>query len=76
MAKNRNYNFKDGEMLVASKTIAERFKANISELSSTRTDWTETYATGLCSRIDDAISTHLGIDSKKELRNAILGFTD
>jgi len=70
MAKNRNYSCKDVDMLMASKTIAESFKTNISELSTTRTDWTEQYATGLITRIDNAIETHLGIDAKKDLRNS------
>src|SRR3989304_6809525 len=70
MAKNRNYSCKDVDMLMASKTIAESFKTNISELSTTRTDWTEQYATGLITRIDNSIETHLGIDAKKDLRNA------
>jgi len=70
MAKNRTYSCKDVDMLMASKTIAESFKTNISELSTTRTDWTEQYATGLITRIDNSIETHLGIDAKKDLRNA------
>ncbi|MBN1187356.1 MAG: hypothetical protein JXB49_34085 [Bacteroidales bacterium] len=70
MSKNRNYSCKDVDMFMASKTIAESFKTNISELSTTRTDWTEQYATGLITRIDNAIETHLGIDAKKDLRNA------
>jgi hypothetical protein len=70
MAKNRNYSCKDVDMLMASKTIAESFKTNISELSTARTDWTEEYANGLITRIDNAIETHLGIDAKKDLRNA------
>jgi len=70
MAKNRNYNYKDVDMLMASKTIAESFKANISELSATRTDWNIQYADGLNTRISDAIHTHLGVDAKKDLRTA------
>lgn len=70
MPKNRNYSCKDVEMLMAAKTIAKNFKANISELSNTRTDWTVQYASDLMARIDSAIETHLGIDAKKELRVA------
>ncbi len=70
MSKNRTYSFKDVHMLMASKTIAESFKANISELSTTRTDWTEQYANDLISRIDFAIENNLGVDAKKDLRNA------
>ncbi len=70
MKKTRSYSCKDVEMLMASKTIAGSFKANISELSPVRTDWTEQYATELTARIDTAIDTHLGVDARKELRNA------
>ncbi len=70
MGKNRNYSCKDVEMLMTSKTIAESFKANITGLSAIRTNWTPEYATTLGSRIDDAIETHMGIDARKDLRNA------
>jgi hypothetical protein len=70
MTKIRNYSCKDVDMLMTSKTIAESFNANISELSAVRTDWTEQYATGLVTRIDTTISGFLGIDAKKDLRNA------
>jgi hypothetical protein len=70
MGKNRNYNCPDVDMLMASKTIAESLKANISELSTTRSDWTEQYATDLGTRIDNAIENNLGVDAKKGLRNA------
>jgi hypothetical protein len=70
MAKNRNYNCKDVDMLMASKTIAESFRAYIAELSATRSTWTEQYANDLVNRIDAAISGSLGIDSKKDLRGA------
>ena len=56
MAKNRNYNCKDVELLTASKTIAESFRNNIGELSATRTTWTAQYANELVGRIDAAIS--------------------
>jgi hypothetical protein len=70
MAKNRNYTYKDVDMLMASKTIAESFRANIAELSAIRTVWTEQYANDLAARIDKAIGNCLGIDAKKELRGA------
>jgi hypothetical protein len=70
MLQNRSYKYKDVDMLMASKTIAESFKTNITDLSTTRTVWTEEYATGLSTRIDNAIETYLGVDSKKDLRNA------
>ena len=70
MAKNRNYSYKDVDMLMASRTIAESFRANIAELSVTRTVWTEQYANDLITRIDSAIGNNIGIDAKKDLRAA------
>lgn len=73
MAKNRNYSCKDVDMLTASRIVAENFKANIGELSSVRNDWTEQYATDLVVRINQTIETNLGIDAKKDLRDATSG---
>jgi hypothetical protein len=70
MSKNRNYNYSDVDMALAAKTIAGNFKINLSELSTLRTNWTAEYADDLESRIDSAIENHLGIDPKKELRDA------
>ena len=69
MALNRNYNFKDVDMLLASKTIVETLKLNLTDLSIARSTWTEDYATSLASKIDDAIENYLGLDKKKELRD-------
>jgi hypothetical protein len=74
MGKNRNYSYKDVDMLMASKTIAESFKANLSELSATRTDWKEQYSNDLLTKIDDAIENYLGVDAKKDLRDASCKF--
>lgn len=70
MAKNRNYSCKDVDMLLASKTIAESFRANISELSAISTVWTEPYALDLLARIDNAAGNYLGTNAKKDLRVA------
>jgi hypothetical protein len=70
MAKNRNYSYKDVDMLTATKIVGENFKSNIGELSTVRSDWTEQYATDLVVRINQIIETHLGIDAKKDLRGA------
>lgn len=75
MAQNRNYSYKDVEMVLTSKTIAGNFRSNISELSSVRNDWTVEYATNLVLRIDQTIETHLGIDAKKGLRDATSGLS-
>ena len=70
MSNYRNYSCKDVDMLLSAKTIAENFKANLTVLASTRSDWTEPYVNDLISRIDKAIEIHLGIDAKKDLRNS------
>ncbi len=70
MAKNRNYSYKDVDMLTASGIVAGNFKLNIGELSTVRSDWTEAYADDLVVRINQTIETHLGIDTKKDLRDA------
>lgn len=75
MAQNRKYSYKDVDMLLTSKTIAGNFKSNISELSGVRNDWTEDYATNLVSRIGQTIETYLGIDAKKDLRDATSGLS-
>ena len=75
MTKNRNYSYKDVNMLTASKIVAGNFKLNIGELSTVRSDWTEQYATDLVSRIDQSIETYLGIDAKKDLRDATSGLS-
>ena len=70
MTKNRKYNFKDVDMLLASKTIVQNLSNNLTDLSVIRGNWTEAYTTGLSTRIDDAIDNYLGLDKKKELREA------
>jgi hypothetical protein len=70
MANKRNYTCSDVDMLMASKTIAQSFSTNIAELSATRSLWTGQYASDLNIRIDSAMENHLGIDAKKDLRNA------
>jgi len=70
MAKNRNYNFKDVDMLLASKTIVGSLNANLADLSMVRTNWTQVYVDQLSIKIDDSIENYLGLDKKKELRDA------
>ena len=72
MAKNRNYSYSDVNMIMAAKIIAANFKANLPELSTLRTNWTNEYASDLAGRINHAIENYLGFDAKKELRNATL----
>lgn len=69
MKESRNYNFKDVDMLLASKTIVETLKLNLADLSMARSTWTEDYVTQLAAKIDNAIENFLGLDKKKELRD-------
>jgi hypothetical protein len=57
-------------MLLASKTITTSLSDNLADLSMARTTWTSDYATALATKIDDAIENYLGLDKKKELRDA------
>lgn len=68
--KTRKYNFKDVDMILASKTITQSLSDNLSDLSIARTTWTSEYVTGLANKIDNAIDNYLGLDKKKELRDA------
>lgn len=70
MANTRTYKVKDVEMLLASKTITQTLNDNLADLSIARSNWTETYVSELSTKIDDAIENYLGIDKKKELRDA------
>ncbi len=70
MNLQRNYNYKDVEMILASKTITVSFETNIEELSLTRSDWTPEFVVTLKTRIDNAIDKYLGLDKKKGLREA------
>ncbi len=66
----RKYKFKDVDMLMASKAIALSLKNNQTELIIARTNWTPEYITELETKIDEAINNYLGLDKKKELRDA------
>ena len=70
MSKTRKYNYKDVEMLLASKTISTSLSENLADLSMARTTWTSDYTTALATNIDDAIENFLGLDKKKTLREA------
>jgi hypothetical protein len=70
MANTRTYKVKDVEMLLASKTITQTLGDNLADLSIARSNWSETYVSELSTKIDDAIENYLGLDKKKELRDA------
>ena len=64
------FHFKDVEMVVGSKTITRSLSDNLSDLSIARTNWTIEYVTNLDTKIDDVIEKYLGLDKKKDLRDA------
>ena len=66
----RIYTFKDVVMLMAAKTILQNMLANLSELSTVRTTWTEAYVTELILKADTAIENFLGLDKQQSLREA------
>ncbi|UOB18995.1 hypothetical protein [Abyssalbus ytuae] len=66
----RKYTYKDVDMLLASKTIVENLVKNLTGLSVVRSTWTTEYTTTLAERIDEAIENYLGLDKRKELREA------
>ena len=70
MTNTRAYKSKDVEMLLAAKTIAQSLKENLTDLSIVRSNWTKDYTEKLAAKIDNAIDHYLGIDKKKELRDA------
>jgi hypothetical protein len=72
MKTNRKFNFKDVDMLLASKTIVQSLTDNLADLSAVRSNWTEDYVNGLNAKIDDVIENYLGLDKKKELREATI----
>jgi hypothetical protein len=72
METTRKYNFKDVDMLLASKTLVQSLCDNLAELSAVRNNWTEDYVKQLGKRIDDAIDKYLGLDKKRELREATM----
>ncbi len=50
---------------MTSRTISDRFKANILPLSTARTDWTEQFENDLISRIDMQLKPVWGLIRKK-----------
>jgi hypothetical protein len=67
---SRNYKTKDVEMLMASRTVATNLSNNLEDLSLVRSNWTADYVTQLQTKIDNAIENYLGLDKKKDLRDA------
>lgn len=70
------YNVKNVEMLLAAKTIVQSLSANLAQLSTARSTWTEAYVAELEAKINDALENYLGLDKKKELRQATVTLTD
>jgi len=66
------FNCSNMDLLLTANTIAENFKDNIDELSEANDNWNGTYADDLKARIDNAIRNHIGVNPRKDLRNATL----
>lgn len=73
--QQRNYKTKDVDMLIASSTIIETAITNKTFLQSKRATWADPFFDDLKTKIDNAIQTHLGIDSAKDLRQATQALT-
>ncbi len=74
--KQRNYTGKDVDMLTACATIVENAIANQEFLVSKRKNWASPFFEDLKSRIDNAFSNFLGIDSASEQRKATQTITE
>jgi hypothetical protein len=72
MSTSRNYNYKDVDMLMTARTIVRNLEDNLSELSIIRGKWTPEYANELLTRIDSSMDNYLGLDRKKEQKEATL----
>lgn len=57
-------------MLLACKSVAKNLESYLTELGMARSVWTPEYVSQLDAKIDDAIDNYLGLDRKKELREA------
>ncbi len=65
----RIYDEKDVEMLIGSKVVCVNAKEHHSEISILRADWTNiSFFTNLETRVDNAITTYLGVDPAKLMR--------
>ncbi len=75
MTNQRIYNYKDVDMLLASKTIYQSMRDHIAELSPVRTTWTAEYADERINHVDNTIELYLGLDKRRELRQATMQVT-
>ena len=64
----RNYSFKDVDMLIAAKTLSENFTAHKAAITAVRPTWVDPFIGNFQKKIDTAISTHLGLNPKKNLK--------
>ena len=66
MVRRRLYNYKDVDMIMASKIIVTNLRNNLVDLSMARSNWNDEYVQGLENKIDHAVENYLGLDKKKE----------
>jgi hypothetical protein len=70
MKNPRLYNVSDVDMILAADTIVGHAIANKVFLQTKRSTWADPFFEDFSTRIDNAISTYLGADNARELRNA------
>lgn len=68
----RTYSYKDVDMLTASQTMVKHFKQHQADIEAMRATWADPFITDLEAKINNAISTYLGLDPKKDQRLATL----
>jgi hypothetical protein len=66
----RIYNAKDAAMLTTLSVILQNAEANLSELTAENENWNAALVTALKTRVNNNFSNILGIDPKKNLREA------
>lgn len=70
MALNRNYSYKDVDMLIGAKTVAENFTTHQARIIEERPLWADPFITNFTERIDNAMIKYLGLDPKADLKSA------
>lgn len=70
MTLKRSYRYKDVDMLIGSKTIAESFTARKDLIAARRPTWAGPFIGNFTTRIDQAIVDFLGLDPRQDLKAA------
>lgn len=70
MKTQKNFNYKQVDMLITARTILKSFDQHKVELLPLRDNWSQQYINDLKDRINYALSHHLGQDSRSSLKIA------